>query len=890
LLALCGVLAAGCSGSRFVPASTGSSSVLPASCGTIAFPDVGGFSGTLNAPSATSGGGTSIAVADQTSAPTGLPALSGSAGRTLPNAPILYISLRFSSAVTFSGIPGFTITLPSAPIAGQAYYMATYGTTWTVQQIGPASISADTLTFASTSGSQTFAPGVYWVALYNGPAPTPAPTPTPGGPTPVAGPSGPVVQFTPFTSNCLAVLNTFAVQSFPSGLVVQVNGTAAGTTPASQSPAYSNAVYTYTIVPSNGAKPFSFSTDQTGIGITKTIFYNQSADTNGSIGSVSATAVTRRTSSQTQLDLSGTPRFAPFRVAGLPARSSTRLGVHYLVSALNMGGRHSADVERYEGVERAVGVGFMRNGRLTRVVDVPRGESVASLRTRLGKHAEVDSVEPLGLRYKTSSVAVTPNDPHFLPDQQWDMYRIGAPNAWGYTTGTPQIVTVISTANSYSCTPVSGIAIAIIDTGLDNTHPDLGPIGGVNKVVCGEKVVSGTITYGPGAAQDTDGHGTNVSGIAAADTNDGAGFAGTGYNVSLQIYKIFPDQANAGADTGDEAQAIYDAVKNGARVINLSLGGGQSSGFDPIERDAVEYAIAHNVVVVAAAGNEASTTLDYPGAYDGVISVGATSLNDTVAPKVAASATDVMAVYSNSGPRLTVVAPGGDPPACETSATPNCATYTGVDFLHWIYNIYTRTPLDPANSCSTKGTSGVVGSDPQRLDCKALFAGTSQATPHVAGAVALLLSKNPALTPAQVTQILESTADDIGDARQGHGRLNIYRALAAVIGDSTGLPLPSNANFVAFAYTNSGGTVPAIVDVTYPHGVPVNADGTFRLADIPTNSGTYHCAVWYDANGDGIVDKGDWFAAATVTGSGSSPCAAVTGLVVHPVQAGFTLP
>jgi subtilisin family serine protease len=243
-----------------------------------------------------------------------------------------------------------------------------------------------------------------------------------------------------------------------------------------------------------------------------------------------------------------------------------------------------------------------------------------------------------------------------------------------------------------------------------------------------------------------------------------------------------------------------------------------------------------------------------------------------------------MASYSNYGPRLTIVAPGGDPPSCEDAATPTCAGYTGVDNLHWIENLYTTTPYPGDGACSNIN------------DCRSLFAGTSQATPHVSGAVALMLSENPSLTRAQIAQILESTADDIGDPRQGHGRLDVYRALAQVAGDSgptNGLPLPANVNFVAFAYTNSGAVnaSPTIVDQTYPNGIPVPSNGTFRIADVLPTVTSYKCAVWADLNGDGKVDNGDWFGVAAGSGTGTSPCTGALSITAHPVTTNsFALP
>jgi subtilisin family serine protease len=712
-------------------------------------------------------------------------------------------------------------------------------------------------------------------------------------------PSGPQTSFTARAGS--VALSTYSIQSNPSSLSVVTTAATAvpactGVTTISCTPAFSGSPYQITIHSSNGHADFVYTTDQTANG-NHVVYFNQVADANLSIGSISPTSVTRAPQSAVESVPANMLRFPAASNAGRPVYSSTRVAVHYNSAALQSAGRQVQDVERFENATRAVDVGFARNGQVTRVVDVPSGTTADAFVTRLKSHAEVVGAEPLQLRYKTSSTPFLPNDTHFaqtdgtFPAQyeQWDMYRIGAPNAWAYSQGTPQTGNTpspttcsITVGNAPTPNPgTAGIAVAILDTGLDNHHADL--TGG--KVVYGEKVVHGVVTCGVAAAQDTDGHGTNVSGIAAANTNNGFGFAGVGFNVSLQIYKIFNDGSSSSlsADTGDEAQAVYDAVAHGARVINLSLGGGQSTGYDPVERDAIEYAISQNVAVVAAAGNETAATLDFPAGYDGVISVGATTLNDAPNYKVSTSATDAIASYSNYGPRLTVVAPGGDPPSCESASTPNCTGYTGIDALHWIYNIYTTTPFDTSQACSNIN------------DCKALFAGTSQATPHVSGAVALLLSKNPALTVAQVTQILQSTADDISDSRQGHGRLNLYRAMAAVAGDNAplptpngGLPLPTNLNFVAFAYTNSGGTRPTIINQTYTKGVTVSSAGNFRIADILAAAGTYHCAVWYDANGDGVVDPGDWFGVAAGTGSGSIPC---TGTIVaHPVSAGFTLP
>jgi thermitase len=268
--------------------------------------------------------------------------------------------------------------------------------------------------------------------------------------------------------------------------------------------------------------------------------------------------------------------------------------------------------------------------------------------------------------------------------------------------------------------------------------------------------------------QDTNGHGTNVAGLATAAANNGYGFAGVGYSTHLQAYRIFPPATATSdcqtADGGDEAIAIRDAVANGASVINLSLGSPQSKGIDAAERDAVAFAIASGVVVVAAAGNDFpgadGNQPDYPAAYPGVIAVGASAVQDAASGVYASIVAETVASYSNSGP--TLVAPGGDASASDT------------DLLHWIEGYSTTTAALAKDRCSNSG--GV---------CRALFNGTSQAAPQVAGTVALMEAFHGgprSLSPATVLQLLQQTADPIpgiSNARQGAGRLNAGNAVAA---------------------------------------------------------------------------------------------------------------
>jgi thermitase len=654
----------------------------------------------------------------------------------------------------------------------------------------------------------------------------------------------------------------YSVVSVPSGLHVSVkNGATANalTTPVSVTPNASNFATTISITPSNGAPAYSVSVDQNNGGAAS-ILYDQNADTNGSIASVSALSTERKAAAVRAANAGPFLRIAPQSSAGRPAYSDRYLIVRYRAGA------SFGTVERELGVPRAYGLGRETETRMVRVLEAPEGISVDEFARRLRTRSEVTRVEGDAFYYKQASSAVAPDDTHYNDYDQWDMFDIGAPNAWGYTEGSP------------------AVAIAMIDTGVDATSPDFAGA----KLGYSESVLDGTVTPGLSAVQDTDGHGTNTGGIAAADTNNAFGFAGTGYDVGLQIYKVFPNDTAANnyqstALASDVTQAIDDSVSHGAKVINLSLGTCQVSGVDSAQQEAIEKALASGVVVVAAAGNEragssssashcrgGTSTIDFPAAFPGVISVGATSLNDAADPMNPATATEYVASYSNSGPGLSLVAPGGDPTAAEIASTGT------PDILHWIFNLYSTTAADPSERCADKS------------DCKALFAGTSQATPHVSGIAALMLKANGSLTPARVKSILIATADDIQDPNQGNGRLDGYRALAAVTGDPNPPVKPADINFVAIAYVPNGTNRPDIIDVTYPRGAPVARNGTFRIADVPAGAASYKIGVWYDANGDGVVDAGDYFGSSQ-TCSANAACTSAASIVATAVASGFVL-
>ena len=433
---------------------------------------------------------------------------------------------------------------------------------------------------------------------------------------------------------------------------------------------------------------------------------------------------------------------------------------------------------------------FKAVGRVTRILHVPAGTEDAAV-ARLKTDPAVISAGRSVYRYVQSAAPSYTNDPFELgsapanqppfyeqpaTEGQWDLHVVCAPHAWGYAkagNGTGQI-------HAGAAGGGSAYPIAIIDTGADLTHPDLQPAG---RVVYAEQIVGGVVHSGVAAMHDDDGHGTNVTGIAAASANNNLGFAGVAYNAPLMIFNVFPDPPCSGgqcaASSADIAVAINDAVAHGAKIISMSLG---SDAPADDEETAVENAIAADVVVVAAAGNGNPTTgfgnpaLSYPAADPGVIAVGSSAIDDSnpATPNLK------VASYSNYvAGSLTwgVLAPGGD--ACPGALQGK--TCGDVDNLHWVENIYSSTAVGTGRNCMPD----VGGTEP---DCRALMIGTSQAAPHVAGAVALLLSVGVPQNPATIRTLLCQSAKPllpsaVNAGHQGCGELDVYRAMAAALGD-----------------------------------------------------------------------------------------------------------
>ncbi len=370
-----------------------------------------------------------------------------------------------------------------------------------------------------------------------------------------------------------------------------------------------------------------------------------------------------------------------------------------------------------------------------------RTETLMAIKS-LRKDSRVLYAEP---NFQVNALAASNDEAYPL---QWPYPLIAMPDAWEITTGRSEVV------------------VAVIDTGILANHPDL-----AGQLVDGYDFVSNIESAMDGDGIDSDPqdpgsslggssssfHGTHVTGIIAARGNNQIGVAGTAYGSRVMPLRAL--SANGEGTSYDIDQAVRYAAglpndsgtvpQRRADVINLSLGGAPFTQATQALYDAVQ---ATGVVVVAAAGNEASSAPFFPASYDGVISVSAVDGQRRLAP------------YSNTGPDIDVSAPGGD---------------SSIDFNGDGY---------PDGVLSTDGSISDNGID----YVYTFLSGTSMAAPHVAGVVALMKSVNPELTPSDIDALLASGAltDDLGtpgrDDLFGHGIINAQRSVLAAL-EATGI-------------------------------------------------------------------------------------------------------
>jgi len=342
-------------------------------------------------------------------------------------------------------------------------------------------------------------------------------------------------------------------------------------------------------------------------------------------------------------------------------------------------------------------------------------------------------VAVLALAVPTAAQAFTPNDPFI--QRQWYASQDRAFDAFNVLPLLPQV------------------RVAVIDSGIDASHPDLR-----GRIVAARSFVGGS-------ASDEQGHGTFVAGEIAAGIDDGHGIAGLAASARLLVAKVV--RSDGSVSTQAEARAIRWAVKRGARVINVSLGGLRDpedpyySGFSPVEQRAIDLAIANGVLVVAAVGNNNDAPAkpwhyaSYPAALPHVIGAGSYGRSG-----------DASRFSNRDQVYVDLAAPGED-----------------------MFSILPRPLTLKFPSCVDQGYSNCGPKDYRHA------AGTSFSAAQVSAAAATLFGLDPSLAPDQVSWLLERTATDATpengcdacsggrDALTGWGKLNIAAAVRALRAD-----------------------------------------------------------------------------------------------------------
>ena len=451
-----------------------------------------------------------------------------------------------------------------------------------------------------------------------------------------------------------------------------------------------------------------------------------------------------------------------------------------------------------------------------RLVQLARGVSVEAAVAELRARPDVEYAEP---NFIVRKVAV-PNDP--LLGQQWALTRIDAASAWGQQTGS------------------SGVIVAVMDSGVDYTHPDLvanlwhnpGEFGGVagadddnNDVIDDIYGVNYNIAADPGETEtgdplddDTDAsHGTAVSGIIGAVGNNDEGIVGVNWTTRLMAVKFLQGPVGEGA-VSDAIKGVDYAIAEGAKIINMSFAAPEYSQF---LEDAIERADAAGVLVVSAAGNG----IEQPPDSGNFVAVDL----------------DVTSV---------------SPASLKTANNITVAGSTSDDGL-WSQSNYGDATVDLAAPGGSSVASVLSTVSPiVELGNYAYLVGTSMSAPHVSGIAALIWSEYPALSHYEVKARILNSVDALPDFTNTTitgGRANAYKAL-------TDAPLPA-------VFKVTPGTVTAGGQVTVIGANFGAAAGTLAVG------GTALSVVSWDSSGERIVATVPATAASgrvQVNGQGSS--------------------
>ena len=444
----------------------------------------------------------------------------------------------------------------------------------------------------------------------------------------------------------------------------------------------------------------------------------------------------------------------PFGAGAAGPRTSAPLAVGYASTA---------------DLLRAVG-----DGRADIVRVLPKLH-VAEVRSHTADFAAT-ALHMRGVDYVEHLVSRTPrSEPALFPTAS-----SGMPYEWQFSaTHEDAVPAAVSRA-------AGAVKIAVIDTGADLSAPDLSA----------KSPWTYNLSTGGPDVRDLNGHGTFVSSLAAGSVANGEGVAGFGGDAQLLVIKAVRDDGSL-TDL-DEANGIMYAVDHGARVINLSVGGPATSA---TEQRAVAYAAQHNVLIVAAVGNEYTmgNPIEYPAAL--LQPVGSRGHGGTGLAVGASTADGSRAFFSNAGTQVSLVAPGLD-------------VFGAISSL--------SSPEEYPRASLPGSTAGLYG----------YSSGTSFATPEVVGAAALVWGANPFLRSADVASIIKGTASGRGgwNPDTGYGVLDAAAAVARA-GGPNGLVVHGSRSGAKFRFRWFGAAA-----VRYRVSLKVGAAATRVLVDNTTTT------------------------------------------------------
>ena len=412
---------------------------------------------------------------------------------------------------------------------------------------------------------------------------------------------------------------------------------------------------------------------------------------------------------------------------------------------------------------------------------LPAGVNVIAFIQKLKKERHIEYAEP---NYKRIPLVVSPNDPNWA--QQWGMAKISMPDAWEINKGSPNVT------------------VAVIDTGVDYTHPDLvaniwsntAEISGNNMDDDGDTRIDdirgwnfycpeNRETYscpGNNDPMDTWGHGTNLAGVIGAVGNNGAGVAGVNWNVKIMPLRFMYSSGTVAA----EVKAIDYAIQMGARVINASYG---DDTFSFAEYEAIKHAADHGILFVAAAGN---------GGYN---HIGDNNDNTERCTKLS----EELSEEANKDVYILQPCYRNYPASYSIENVIDTVTYPP---LSNIISVAALTSSDALTSYSNYGATSVhLGAPGSSIYSTALnggyqsMSGTSLATPFVSGVAALLWSQRPGATYTQIKEAILQSVDAVpalsGKVVSG-GRLNAFKALQKIDEFFAEVSLQAGWNFISF--------------------------------------------------------------------------------------------